>query len=59
VVAIDGTHMLPRVPRHLQPTFMGRKHTATQNVLATVDWDLRFTYVSWLGGVCPRCINPC
>jgi len=24
---------------------MGRKHTTTQNVLAVVDFDLRFTYV--------------
>jgi hypothetical protein len=51
VGAIDGTHVLGRVPRHMQPTFMGRKHTMTQNVLATVDWDLRFTYVlaGWEG----------
>jgi hypothetical protein len=30
---------------------MGRKHTMTQNVLAVVDWDLRFTYVlaGWEG----------
>jgi hypothetical protein len=25
--------------------FRGRKHTITQNVLAVVDFDLRFTYV--------------
>jgi hypothetical protein len=51
VGAIDGTHVLARVPRHMQSTFMGRKHTTTQNVLAAVDWDLRFTYVlaGWEG----------
>jgi hypothetical protein len=37
VGAIDETHVLGRVPRHMQPAFMGRKHTMTQNVLATVD----------------------
>jgi hypothetical protein len=51
VGAIDGTHVLARVPRHMQPAFMGRKHTTTQNMLAAVDWDLRFTYVlaGWEG----------
>ena len=31
--------------------FWGRKHTTTQNVLAAVDFDLRFTYVlaGWEG----------
>ena len=31
--------------------FLGRKHTTTQNVLAAVDFDLRFTYilVGWEG----------
>ena len=43
--AIDGTHVLARVPTRMQPTFRGRKHTTTQNVLAAVDFDLRFTYV--------------
>jgi hypothetical protein len=35
----------------MQPTFRGRKHTITQNVLAAVDFDLRFTYVlaGWEG----------
>jgi hypothetical protein len=49
VGAIDGTHVLARVPKRHRPAFMCRKHTATQNVLAVVDFDLRFTYVlSWL-----------
>ena len=35
----------------MQATFRGRKHTITQNVLAAVDFDLRFTYVlaDWEG----------
>jgi hypothetical protein len=51
VGAIDGTHVLARVPRLMQSAFMGRKHTTTQNVLAVVDWNLRFTYVlaGWEG----------
>ncbi|WVZ89944.1 hypothetical protein U9M48_036289 [Paspalum notatum var. saurae] len=49
--AIDGTHVLARVPLKMQPAFRGRKHTTTQNVLAAVDFDLRFTYVlaGWEG----------
>jgi hypothetical protein len=51
VGTIDGTHVLARVTRHMQPTFMGRKHTMTQNVLTAIDLDLRFTYVlaGWEG----------
>lgn len=47
--AIDGTHVLARVPAKERAAFLGRKHTTTQNVLAAVDFDLRFTYVlvSW------------
>ena len=35
----------------MQAIFRGRKHTITQNVLAAVDFDLRFTYVlaGWEG----------
>ena len=35
----------------MKAAFMGRKHTTTQNVLAAVDFDLRFTYVlaGWEG----------
>ncbi|WVZ84016.1 hypothetical protein U9M48_031100 [Paspalum notatum var. saurae] len=43
--AIDGTHVLVRVPLKMQATFRGRKHTTTQNVLVAVDFDLRFTFV--------------
>jgi hypothetical protein len=37
VGAIDGTHVLATVARHMQPAFMGRKHTTTQNALAAMD----------------------
>ena len=49
--AIDGTHVLARVPEKHRAAFWGRKHTTTQNVLAAVDFDLRFTYVlaGWEG----------
>ncbi|WVZ57782.1 hypothetical protein U9M48_008124, partial [Paspalum notatum var. saurae] len=49
--AIDGTHVLARVPAANKAAFLGRKHTTTQNVLAAVDFDLRFTYVlaGWEG----------
>ena len=49
--AIGGTHILARVPAISRAAFLGRKHTTTQNVLAAVDFDLRFTYVldGWEG----------
>jgi hypothetical protein len=39
------------VPAKDRPAFLGRKHITTQNVLAIVDFDLRFTYVlaGWEG----------
>ncbi|KAL6607058.1 hypothetical protein ACP70R_042711 [Stipagrostis hirtigluma subsp. patula] len=51
VGAIDGTHVLARVPEKDKAAFLGRKHTTTQNVMAAVDFDLRFTYVlaGWEG----------
>jgi hypothetical protein len=35
----------------MQPAFRGRKHYTTQNVLAVVDFNLKFTYVlaEWEG----------
>ena len=35
----------------MQQTFRGRKSNPTQNVMATVDFDLKFTYVlaGWEG----------
>jgi hypothetical protein len=48
---IDGTHVLARVLERHRAAFMGRKQTTTQNVLAAMDFDLRFTYVlaGWEG----------
>ena len=39
------------MPRHIQQAFGGRKHNPTQNMMAAVDFDLKFTYVlaSWEG----------
>ncbi|WVZ70927.1 hypothetical protein U9M48_019556, partial [Paspalum notatum var. saurae] len=45
VGAIDGTHIYARVPSKMQAAFRGRKHYTTQNVLAAVDFDLKFTYM--------------
>jgi hypothetical protein len=44
-------HVLARVPRHMQRAFRGRKHNPTQNMMAAVDFDLKFTYVliGWEG----------
>ena len=33
------------MPAKISAAFRGRKHYPTQNVLAAVDFDLRFTYV--------------
>ncbi|WVZ92066.1 hypothetical protein U9M48_038161 [Paspalum notatum var. saurae] len=51
VGAIDGTHILARVPASEKAAFLGRKQTTTQNVMAAVDFDLMFTYVlaGWEG----------
>jgi hypothetical protein len=39
------------VPQRIQAAFRGRKHQTTQNILAAVDFDLKFTYVlaGWEG----------
>ncbi|XP_021717266.1 protein ALP1-like [Chenopodium quinoa] len=49
--AIDGTHVRASVPIEMQERFRGRKDKTTQNVLAAVDFDLKFTYVlaGWEG----------
>ncbi|KAL6911793.1 hypothetical protein ACP4OV_000598 [Aristida adscensionis] len=49
--AIDGTHIRASVSKDMEPSFRGRKTYATQNVMAAVDFDLRFTYVlaGWEG----------
>ncbi|XP_071676988.1 uncharacterized protein [Lolium perenne] len=43
--AIDGTHVTAKVARSMYAAFRGRKHYNIQNVLAAVDFDMRFTYV--------------
>nr|XP_025877635.1 protein ALP1-like isoform X2 [Oryza sativa Japonica Group] len=49
--AIDGTHIRASVRKNVESSFRGRKSHATQNVMAAVDFDLRFTYVlaGWEG----------
>lgn len=49
--AIDGTHVRASVTKDVEDAFRGRKTYATQNVMAAVDFDLRFTYVlaGWEG----------
>ncbi|XP_048134930.1 uncharacterized protein LOC115731731 isoform X2 [Rhodamnia argentea] len=49
--AIDGTHVRASVPLEIQGRFRGRKDGTTQNVLAAVTFDLRFSYVlaGWEG----------
>ena len=43
--------MRASVPKDIEHAFHGRKSFATQNVMAAVDFDLRFTYVlvGWEG----------
>nr|XP_051220996.1 uncharacterized protein LOC127339156 [Lolium perenne] len=43
--AIDGTHVTAKVPGSMSAAFRVRKHYTSQNVLAAVDFDMRFTYV--------------
>ena len=45
VEAIDGTHVHASVPPEIQGRFHGRKDGTTQNVLAAISFDLKFTYV--------------
>ena len=45
VGAIDGIHVRASVPREIQGRFSGRKDGTTQNVSATISFDLKFTYV--------------
>jgi hypothetical protein len=39
-----------RVPKYQSARYKGRKHYISQNVLAAVDFDLKFTYVCLLVG---------
>ncbi|XP_059461071.1 protein ALP1-like isoform X1 [Corylus avellana] len=51
VGAIDGTHIRASVPVEIQGRFRGRKDQTTQNVLAGITFDVKFTYVlaGWEG----------
>ena len=51
VGAIDGTHVRASVPPEIQGRFCDRKDGTTQNVLAAISFDLKFTYVlaGWEG----------
>ncbi|KAM3208103.1 hypothetical protein ACQJBY_063043 [Aegilops geniculata] len=51
VGVIDGTHVRASVTEDMEPRCRGRKTHATQNVMAAVDFDLRFTFVlaGWEG----------
>lgn len=49
--AIDGTLVRASVPVEIQGRFRGRKGGTTQNVLAAITFNLKFTYVlaGWEG----------
>jgi len=51
VGAIDGTHVSTNVPVEIQGKFRGRKEGTTENILATITFDLKFIYVlvGWEG----------
>ncbi|KAK1391113.1 hypothetical protein POM88_019291 [Heracleum sosnowskyi] len=51
VGAIDGTHVQASVPIEIQGSFAVRKDGTTQNVLAAITFDLKFSYVlaGWEG----------
>ena len=50
---MDGTHVPCIVDADLQTAFRNRKGFTSQNVLAIVDFDMKFTYVvaGWEGSV--------
>ncbi|PPS08317.1 hypothetical protein GOBAR_AA12330 [Gossypium barbadense] len=49
--ALDGTHVRAFVPLNIQGRFRSRKGGTTQNVLAAITFDLKFSYVlvGWEG----------
>ena len=51
VGVIDGTHVRASVPPEIQGRFCGGKDRTMQNALATISFDLKFTYVlaGWEG----------
>jgi len=44
--ALDGTHIRVSLPPDDQVRYIGKSGIPTQNVLASCDFDMRFTYVS-------------
>ncbi|WVZ50958.1 hypothetical protein U9M48_002156, partial [Paspalum notatum var. saurae] len=46
ISALDGTHIIATPPSHDLIRYIGRSSKPSQNVLAMVDFDLRFTYAS-------------
>ena len=58
VGAINGTHVRASVPPEIQGRFRGRKDGTTQNVLAAINFDLKFTYVlaGWKGSAHDSCV---
>ena len=55
---IDGTHVRASVPLKIQGRFRGHKDGTTQNVLAAINFDLKFTYVlvEWKGSAHDSCV---
>lgn len=44
--ALDGTHIRATLPLEQQVRYIGRSGNHSQNVMAVVDFDMRFTYAS-------------
>ena len=51
VGVLDGTHVRASVPPEIRGRFRGHKDGTTQNVLAAISFDLKFTYAlaGWEG----------
>ncbi len=49
--ALDGSHIIAKVPENISPLFRNRKGFISQNILAACNFDLEFTYVlaGWEG----------
>ena len=45
VGVVDGTHVHASMPPEIQGRFCSRKDGTSQNVLAAISFDLKFTYV--------------
>nr|KAJ0227202.1 hypothetical protein LSAT_V11C100019990 [Lactuca sativa] len=48
ICAIDGIHVKAFVPQRDQIKYIGRKNCVTQNIIATCDFNMCFTFV-WVG----------